>query len=57
MISTARMDNTHLNPVKHGLVAHPADWPYSSFGASSAGYILPGWRGGSDEPQQAGERL
>ena len=19
------------NPVKHGLVAHPADWPYSSF--------------------------
>jgi hypothetical protein len=26
-------------------------------GASSAGYILPGWRGGSDEPQQTGERL
>ena len=23
MISTARMDNTHLNPVKHGLVAAP----------------------------------
>jgi putative transposase len=37
------MDYTHFNPVKHGLVAHPADWPYSSFiGASPAGYILPG---------------
>jgi putative transposase len=22
----------HLNPVKRGLVAHPADWPWSSFG-------------------------
>jgi putative transposase len=26
----ARMDYPHFNPVKHGLVAHPADWPYSS---------------------------
>jgi putative transposase len=25
------MDYTHFNPVKHGLVAHPADWPHSSF--------------------------
>ena len=22
----------HLNPVKRGLVAHPKDWPWSSFG-------------------------
>lgn len=22
----------HLNPVKRGLVAHPAEWPWSSFG-------------------------
>jgi len=25
------MDYIHYNPVKHGLVHHPADWPYSSF--------------------------
>ena len=23
----ANIDYTHFNPVKHGLVAHPADWP------------------------------
>jgi putative transposase len=27
----AHMDYTHFNPVKHALVAHPADWPHSSF--------------------------
>jgi REP element-mobilizing transposase RayT len=27
----AHMDYTNFNPVKHGLVTHPADWPYSSF--------------------------
>ncbi len=25
------MDYIHFNPVKHGLAAHPADWPFSSF--------------------------
>jgi putative transposase len=25
------MDYVHFNPVKHGLVSHPAAWPYSSF--------------------------
>lgn len=25
------IDYAHLNPVKHGLVDHPADWPYSTF--------------------------
>lgn len=24
------MDYIHINPVKHGYVAHAADWPYSS---------------------------
>ncbi|HEY8160369.1 MAG TPA: transposase [Methylobacter sp.] len=24
-------DYIHWNPVKHGLTAHPGDWPYSSF--------------------------
>lgn len=27
----AHMDYVHFNPVKHGLVAHPAAWPYSTF--------------------------
>ena len=51
------MDYTHFNPVKHGLVAHPADWPYSSFRRCVASGMYPtDWRGGSDEPQQTGER-
>jgi putative transposase len=25
------MDYVHFNPVKHGLAAHPASWPYSTF--------------------------
>jgi len=29
------------NPVKHGLVAHPADWPHSSFLRCVAGGIIP----------------
>lgn len=27
----AHFDYIHYNPVKHGLVASPQDWPYSSF--------------------------
>jgi len=26
----AHVDYCHFNPVKHGLVEHPEDWPYSS---------------------------
>jgi putative transposase len=53
----AHMDYTHFNPVKHGLVAHPADWPHSSFRRGVASGMHPGdWSGGSDEPQQTGER-
>src|ERR1700730_18368929 len=37
------MDYRYFNSVKHGLVAHPADWPIRRFnGQSSSGYILPG---------------
>jgi len=28
---SAHMDFVHFNAVKHGLVAHPAEWPYSTF--------------------------
>jgi putative transposase len=53
----AHMDYTRFNPVKHGLVAHPADWPHSSFRRCAASGMYPAdWRGGSDEPQQTGER-
>ena len=27
----AHFDYVHFNPVKHGLVSHVADWPYSTF--------------------------
>ena len=27
----AHMDYIHFNPVKHGLVKSPKDWPYSTF--------------------------
>jgi len=33
------------NPVKHGLVEHPADWPYSSLHRDLAtGQAGPEWR-------------
>lgn len=28
---TAHLDYCHINPLKHGLAARVADWPYSSF--------------------------
>jgi putative transposase len=54
----AHMDYTHFNPVKHGLVQHPADWPHSSFRRCVARGLYPaGWTGGSGgEPQEMGER-
>lgn len=27
----AHMDYIHFNPVKHGVVAHAVEWPYSNF--------------------------
>jgi putative transposase len=51
------VDYTHFNPVKHGYVQHPADWPYSSFQRCvSAGMYPENWSGGADEPPDAGER-
>ena len=57
-VMTSRGDYTHFNPVKHGLVEHPADWPYSSFRQCvEAGLYPDGWRDGGDEPQETGARL
>ena len=54
---TSHMDYTHFNPVKHGYVSHPADWPYSSFRRCvAAGLYSPGWVGSAGELMEAGER-
>src|SRR5207245_4988833 len=54
----AHMDYIHFNPVKHGLVAHPADWPHSSFYRCATSGLYPaGWKGGGDQPQPTGARL
>lgn len=40
----AHMDYIHFNPVKHGLVSHPAEWPHSSFQVCVARGLYPqGW--------------
>ena len=58
LVLDAHMDYVHFNPVKHGHVAHPGDWPYSSFHACVARGMYPiDWGGGTDEIIAAGERL
>jgi putative transposase len=45
------MDYIHYNPVKHGLAASPADWPYSSFRKAVAkGWYEMNW-GKQGEPE------
>jgi putative transposase len=54
----AHMDYVHFNPVKHGLSATPADWPYSSFRRCvTRGLYSAEWLGGGPEPLEPGERL
>ena len=54
----AYMDYTHFNPVKHGLVEHPADWPYSSFRRNVALGLYPQqWGIAANQGLAAGERL
>jgi putative transposase len=51
------MDYIHFNPVKHGFVRHPADWPFSSFRRCVAAGLYPAdWLGGGEKPEKAGER-
>jgi putative transposase len=53
----AHMDYTHFNPVRHGYVQHPAEWPYSSFRRCVAAGLYPmDWGGIGDEPLETGER-
>jgi len=53
----AHFDYIHFNPVRHGLVAHPAHWPYSSFHRSAAMGLYPAdWAGdGAVMLSEAGE--
>jgi len=50
-------DYIHFNPVKHGLVASPIDWPYSSLHRYIHAGILPAdWGGSSGITGNFGER-
>ena len=52
----AHMDYTHFNPVKHGLVAEVADWPYSSFHhAVRMGLYPTNWAGDGVSLNDVGE--
>jgi putative transposase len=45
------MDYIHFNPVKHGYVAAPGEWPHSSFlRCVGRGWYEPGW--GRTEPTE-----
>jgi putative transposase len=53
----AHVDYVHFNPVKHGLVAQAADWPYSSFRRAVARGLYPAnWGTGSTDLAETGER-
>lgn len=53
----AHLDYTLFNPVKHGLVANPADWPHSTFHRSVVAGLYPaGWATSSPDIGPAGER-
>ena len=50
------MDYIHFNPVKHGLVAEVAGWPYSSFHRCVEMGIYPvEWGGNGEVPDGGGE--
>lgn len=50
------MDYIHFNPVKHGLVEHPANWRYSSFHRCVVnGLYAAKWTGTGSELQDTGE--
>lgn len=45
----AHVDYVHINPVKHGLVEHVKDWPYSTFHKMvEQGVYAQDWGGGMD---------
>lgn len=54
---TRHVDYIHINPVKHGLVSHVADWPHSSFHRYVQAGVLPvDWAGDAGANWECGER-
>ncbi|HSO41771.1 MAG TPA: transposase [Rhodospirillales bacterium] len=52
----AHIDYVHFNPVKHGLVSSPAEWPYSTFKISVRRGVYPSdWAGAGVKEMPAGE--
>jgi putative transposase len=50
------VDAVHFNPVKHGLVAAPAEWPYSTFKSCVHRGLYPrDWIGSGVQDVLAGE--
>ena len=44
------VDYIHFNPVKHGWVTRPADWPHSTLHSHiERGLVTPDWGGGMDD--------
>ena len=51
----AHVDYVHFNPVKHGYVSSPADWPYSTFRRLvQRGLYPPDWSGADEDPSSTG---
>jgi putative transposase len=52
------VDYNHYNPVKHGLVRRPVDWPHSTLhGYIERGMLMPDWgMSADDELFECGER-
>ncbi|MGC1548830.1 MAG: transposase [Rhodanobacter sp.] len=51
------IDYVHINPVKHGYVAHASDWPYSSIHTYiRQGMLAPDWAGAPRAVDASGER-
>ena len=47
------LDYIHMNPVKHGLVSRPVEWPWSSFHRYvQLGWYEPDWSGRVELPGQ-----
>ena len=53
----AHVDYCHINPLKHGLVAHVADWPHSTFHRYvQSGIYPPDWASAPNGEGSFGER-
>jgi len=53
----AHVDYVHLNPVKHGLVQAPGEWPYSTYHRAVVRGDVPGnWEAVADCDEDFGER-